>query len=623
MMPPEDEPPSIDPPPGGAKPQQRGLLLSVLSWLIIMSPIVVYLVDFSSFGRMQHNDYYAILGDMIESEADGGGLSTDPLHWLNLKSNEHRASLPLVVYALNIMLTDGHNLGLTFFSLLLLTLQLVLLVLALPASIRASPWAQVLFGLGAALFCFTPVAAHNVAMGFSGSIWFFANVLAVAAITTLVRRAEVGQIWALWPVLVFGIAAAFSHSTHLILWPVLIAGGVFLRLSWGRLVLLGGGMAFVVALFALSYESLPYHPEMQTRHPTSLLRYAAVYLGSIFSGELATARTIGLIAIGACALVVAGCAVLSFTSKSLRFDLAPWLMVQLYGLGNALMTAVGRSGFGEAQAMSSRYGSLAAVFWIGLLTSMGVLAWRYRPSPTLARAAVAGMLLTLVAGLATAMHVRGGPVVDRFAARGARQPVAALAVVHGVPDNEIIIATVAPWPEHIWIRRPYLERTGHVPFDRPIRLRLGVRIEPELIADRLADGMAGYVDRSTQISEVFVRLGGWAYNPDAEVAEVLVLDGQGAIRGELVTGVHRPDVAKNLHRDALTAGWEGYVVTMTDEPEVEADVLEEVLDEPALNEDQSASSTGEIRVVVRFEGDPMFYPLPASIEPIVFGTPGS
>ncbi len=573
----------------------------MVTWLIIVSPIVVYLGEFSSFGRMQHNDYYAILGDMIEvgGEAEGGGLSVDPVHWLNLKSNEHRASLPLLVYALNILLTNGHNLGLTFFSLLLLTLELVLLVSALPSALRASPWGKVTFGLGVALFCFSPVAAHNVAMGFSGSIWFFANVLAVAAIVALTRRAEIGTMWAVWPVLLFGIAAAFSHSTHLILWPVLIAGGVFLRLSWRRLLLLGGGMGLVVALFALSYESLPYHPELQTRHPTSLLRYAAVYLGSIFSGELVTARTIGLIAIAASGLVVAGCVLLSFSSKSLRVEMAPWLMIQAYGLGNALMTAVGRSGFGEAQAMSSRYGSLAALFWIGLLTSIGLLAWRYRPSQPPVRVVGAVLLLALVAGLATAMHLRGGPVVDRFVARGARQPVAALAVVHGVPDNEIIEATVAPWPEHVWMRRAYLERTGHVPFDRPWPLRLGELIEPERLADRLLEDMAGYVDRSTRISANFVRLGGWAYRSGARVAEVLVLDRRGAICGELVLGVHRTDVAKSFRRDALTAGWEGYVITATGEG----------ADDPGI---------GEVRVVVRFEGDPMFYPLPMSIEPIRF-----
>ena len=564
----------------------RAAARSGLLWVLITLPIWAYLVELPSFGRLQHNDYYAILGDLVE----GDSLTADPLRWLNLKSNEHRATLPVLVYALNIALTDGDNLGLTCFTLLLLTVVLVMLVKALPSGIRRVPWARALFGLALALFCYTPVAAHNVAMGFSGTIWFFANALSVAAITALTRRAERGRYWSLWPVLLFGIAAAFSHSTHLVLWPALLAGGVFLRASWRRLALLAAGTAFVAALFALSYEALPYHPEMNTHHPRVLVRYTAAYLGSLFGGELATVRAIGEIGLAASVLGLCLAAALAAAkgpaAGSLRRDLAPWLMIQLYGLGNAALTAVGRSGFGEGQATSSRYASLAALFWIGLLTPLGILVWRHRS--ILAGRAGGLVLAVLVAVLAILMHRHGDPVIERFADRGSRQGVAALALVRGIHDDEIIKQTVAPWPVHVWNLRGYLQASGHVPFDREWPLSIDEPIDPARLAERLPDGLIGNVDRLIELPSGVLRVAGWAYGAEAEIAEVLVLDQDDTVRGEVVLGIRRHDLVPAIHRDALTAGWEGYAL--------------------------KGRGIAGLRVYVRLAGDATLYPLPMNVE---------
>lgn len=560
-------------------------LLLALSWLVISLPIWVYLVEFPNFGRVQHNDYYVFIGEL----ADGDHITRDPLRWLNLKSNEHRATLPALVYWLNIALTDGHNLGLTFFALLLLTFNLIMQVRLLPEDLRSQPWAKITFGFFLAVFCYTPVAAHNVAMGFSGSIWFFANALMVAAAGALSRRAFEGRFWNLWPVLLFGIAAAFTHSTHLVLWPALVAGALFLRLSWRRLALLGAGLGLVATLFALSYESLPYHPEMNTRDPGALLRYAAVYLGSLFSGELAVARTLGLIGIAGCLLGLGAMLVLTRNSRELRLNYSPWLMIQLYGLGNASLTAIGRSGFGEMQAMSSRYGSLAALFWIGLLTPLGIVAWRYRPAAKIRRLVAAVALLGLAIGLTVSMYARGAPVVERFAARGKRQPVAALAIVRGIHDDEIIKKTVAPWPTHIWNIRDFMQRIGHIPFDRDWPVRFGEKVDPALLVESPPEGTAGFVDRGVEVAGGVLRLGGWAYAGRSKVAEVVILDHDNAIRGEIVLGISRPDLSV-VHRDAVDSGWEGY-----------ATILEN-------------GAGGDLRVYVRLAEGPKLYRLPVIAE---------
>ena len=409
--------------------------LGLLGWLIISSPAWLYLTHLSDFGALQGNDYYGI----VQLITDGETVTGDPGRWLSLKSNEHRAGLPILFYVLNMALTDGHNLGLSVFSLLLLALVLVLLIGMLPDDLRSDLPTRVVFGFALALFCFTPVAAHNVAMGFSGTIWFFSNVLSVAAIGILVRRGERQELWALWPVLLLGLSGAFSHSTHLMLWPALLAGGVFLGLSLRRLLVLAAGATVVAALFVSSYQVLSYHPEPVTRNLSALLRYTATYLGLLFSSEVEPAQAMGWVGIAGWLASLGLAAMWWRPSPSLRRDVAPWLMLQLYGLGNAVLTAISRSGFGESQALSSRYASLSALFWIGLLTPFGIVAWRWRSAaPAGRRFAVPMALAVLVFGLTMAMYQRGGRMIDGFAARGSRHGVATLALVHGIHDNDLL-----------------------------------------------------------------------------------------------------------------------------------------------------------------------------------------
>ena len=530
------------------------LLPRVLSWLVVCSPAWVYLAHLPSFGELQGNDYYGIVGRIMDGEV----ISDDPIRWLSLKSNEHRVTLPVLVYVLNMKLTHGNNLGLTVFALLLLTFVLVRLVTLLPADLRSVLWARTALGFAMAMFCFTPVAAHSVAMGFSGTIWFFANALAVSAIAALTRRAGRQEVWALWPVLLLGILAAFTHSTYLILWPTLLAGALFLRIGRRGLIALAAGMTLVLSLFILTFQPFTKHPTPNTSELEELLRYVAVYLGSLFSPDLATAKVLGLAGCLASAVVLTLLVVLSWTSRSARRDFAPWLMVQLYGLGNAALAAVSRSGFGESQARASRYASLAALFWIGLLASAAILAWRYRPASRRGQVVLAVGSAALVASLGAAMQQRGSEVVDRFLIRGHRQRVAAMALSLGVRDDDILRRAVTPAPGQVWAVYDFMKASGHVPFDDPPRWRVGERIDPSLLHEHPHRQVPGELDRIVVLPDGYVRLGGWAFGREIEVAEILILDDEGSIQGEAFTGIRRPELKRKVHPDAVTAGWEGY-----------------------------------------------------------------
>ncbi len=559
----------------------KPVILWAATWLVIGSPATVYLVELGDFGRLQNNDYYIIVGELV----DGESLTRDPARWLALKSNEHRATLPALVYALNMALSDGHNLGLTLFALALLTAVLVMLCRLLPEDVASEPWARAVFGFVLGLFCFTPVAAHNVAMGFSGTQWFSSNACAVAAIGTLTGRAGSGRTSALWPAVLFGWLGAFCYSTSLMIWPALLAGAAYLRLGLRRLLFLAAGATAVAALFVLSYEVLPYNPEPNPWGLRTLLRYSGIYLGGLFTNDLEAARYLGYLGIAGCLASLVLIPFLTRTSEDLRGCFAPWLMIQVYAFVNVVGTAVGRSGFGLPQAMSSRYASVAALFWIGLLTPILIVAWRRRPAAAAGRLAALAALAAAVLAMAVPMHRRGGRLIDRFELRGSRQEVAALAVVYEIHDDELLKQTLAPWPVVVWRVREFLRASGHVPFDRAYPLRLGERVDPGLLRASDRGRVRGFCDRVVELDKGLARFGGWAWSPAAAVAEVLLLDAEGTIRGELVTGVHRPDVARAVHADALTAGWEGYGVLGRD-----------------------------VRAWVRIAGDPGLYPLPTTAD---------
>lgn len=555
------------------------LLPQILCWLVVLSPSWVHLSRLSSYGELQGNDYYGI----VDRIADGETLTADPARWLALKANEHRVTLPVLIYVANMRLTHGHNLGLSVFALALLACTVWMLVGLLPPDLRSVAWLRTAIGFGIAGLCFTPVVAHSVAMGFSGTIWFLANALAVAAVAALTRRAAPEKAWALWPVMLFGLAAAFCHSTHLILWPVLLVGGCLLGVGRRGLIALAAGCTAVYALFVLTYIPFARHPVPNTSDFTDLLRYVAIYLGSLFSSDLTLARTVGLVGLVASA-VLAWAVLVSGMVRPFRRELAPWLLIQLYGLGNGVMTAVSRSGFGEHQATASRYASLAALFWIGLVTPLAVLAWRFRPAGRRGRVILAATSAALGLSLGAGMSERGDELLERFVKRGERQRVAALALALGIRDDDILSRAVTPAPAQVWAVTDFLRAARQVPFDREPRWRADEQVAAARLAPRQHEAVRGELDRVVVLPGGYVRLGGWAFAPDATVDEVLVLDQSATVRGEIFTEIRRPELARRVRPEALTAGWEGYA--------------------------RADPAQGELRAYVRLAGDATLYPLP-------------
>ncbi len=489
-------------------------------WLLgalVLLPALPYLWIVPHAGRLQYNDYYGTLAKVV----DGDRFTRDPLRWLTVKSNEHTVAVAAAVYALNVALTRGDNRALAAWSVLMMALTAAALWRLLPEELARAGPAGAASAIVVGAMAFTPVAVHNVVMGFSGVMWLTANALAVWAVVAL-RRATGEGAWR-WVAVAGGLAlvASLTYSTGIAAWPALLLAAAAWRLPWRRVLPLVG-----LGLLDLAFEAATYTRPAELPAPSAgggvgLIRYLAAYLGHLWGlHTVAAAAGLAGLALGL------ALAVPLWRRPAARGALAPWFAVGGYALVNAVTTALARMQLGNAR--SSRYATLAALYWLAVLVAAAWLVARIggRRSRRLAAAGLAGLCVALV----VAMTGRGRSLTRDYLARAARQPLAGLALVHGIEDLETLRAVhTSPFTrEQLRVVRQMLRRLRHVPFERPPRVRYGERP-----GGAVAGGCAGVavrVVRSEPVGPAVLRLEGVVRGVQGPVRLALV-DRRGLVAG--------------------------------------------------------------------------------------------
>ena len=168
----------------------------------------------------------------------------------------------------------------------------------------------------------------------------------------------------------FAALGSFSFASGLLAWPV--GAAILLDQALARpgrqagLRLAGWAVAAagVLGVYFLGYQSPGHHPDpfAALGQPLQLLGHLSALLGSGFAfGNLGAAQAVGsLLLLGVAATAAAGC--------QRREPVLFWYLV--YFIGAAVLASLGRSGFGAAQALSSRYAWIscnAAALTVGLL----------------------------------------------------------------------------------------------------------------------------------------------------------------------------------------------------------------------------------------------------------------
>ena len=489
--------------------------LAVLSSLLWVAP---WLLSLPRVGRLPNNDYYGILEQVL---GEGHEWSASPIAWARVRSNEHRVAVPTLLYALNVELAKGDSRGLSLWAIGCLVGIHLLLVGLLPARARAQPLALWLLANLMGCLVFNPVQAHSIVMGFSGTIWLSSNLLTVVAVCALCRYGRDLR----WPwlglALGAGLVGFFTNSTSLSMWPALVAGAIVLARPRAAAVIAAVGSLLLAASVA-GYSRPAHLPPPELSRPDAVALFATRYLGALFESTLGMALFAG--ALGLAATAAAWVAALRSGDRKI---LAPWIMLQIYALANAVGTASGRVGKGAGSVFQSRYANLATLFWIGLAMLLAILVLRRTGWRIRGRAPLHAAYLLATGVVAWLVWARGGPVLERYLDRARRQGVGELALRLDVQAPGVL-APVSFAEADVWRLRPALAAMGHVPFDREPVLEIGRELSeldlppPAAVSANVTAvrplagggfGVSGLVDAS------------------ADVEWILLVDESGVLRG--------------------------------------------------------------------------------------------
>ena len=590
-------------------PQYVLISASVLG-IVIPASYILYLI--SQAGDLSNFDYWWMTWNFYSVD----GFSTNPFNWI-FRANEHFVLIPAIIYALNIVITQGSNIGLCLTGWFFALIQCHVLIALLPLKLRHFPLQFILVVVGISIFNFTPAAAHNWMRGFSGVHWIIANLFVICSIfclQTYAKDLSVGAVppcppsslqnkWVIGSI-IFGILGCISYSTPLALWPILCAAAVILRFPRQVTYLYFGASIAVIGTYFLTYKTPTHHPSLTKINPLKTLEYIPTYLGGIFSENVIIASVIGIIGLIA---VTGFVGYWLFGKKSDRTEWLPWLSIQIYTLQTALMAAVSRSGFGVEQATASRYATLPALFWMSTLvltvlcvrqlqlTSCTIVSNRQDACSTKTLFSCGtGILpvhkrliengarsqlqltprmqtrwLTALLGIATVavilMYGVGGETASAIARRATYQPLVALSLQLGITDVTLIKEKIGNRPAAFIGLIDALQTHNLVPFNRDVKKHnfcaaLDTKIDANLLSVP-KDGVPGYFDIVTKLAPSAARVIGWVGDPENNVKCIAILNQENVVRGFAMSGFPRPDLVNLFGPAYKSAAWRGYIQT--------------------------------------------------------------
>jgi hypothetical protein len=488
-----------------------------------------------------------------------------PLSWLWSLHSEHR----IAVYRL-LLLADVHifhGKQWIFFCGMLAVQCLFLASLVWMvrfAGIRGTLW-RAIVGLGAfALFC--PSQWENFGWGIQVS-FLLPGLLAILALAALLKyersiRLHSPKSAYLGLSIVAASVATYSSANGVIVWPLLLLVAIaFLP----RLEVIAAYAGFGVALigsYLYHYAGPSYHssPLNSIRHPLSVLAYMAAYMGVIFPAWVKIRELLAIVS-GTFGLLVAIAVTAWVLTRKRREPLHIALLgLTFYTLSSGFITALGRVGFGLAQAFSSRYQAFNLLFWFSIVGLVLLAVDEIKSSlRTLVLAAMAAVML-----LAFVVFPLG---LKASRTRTQQAEAAATALLAGVPDKEALgVLYIDPflvWRDGEYFRQQHLfmfsdsknPQMGQL-LSSVYRMQSSQQchgqvsvVEPVRPEDLLVDKEAGAL-----------RISGWAVDGGANSpVRRLVIAADGKIVG-FAASIAGPFTAKHseLVRKSDSSEWLGY-----------------------------------------------------------------
>jgi hypothetical protein len=499
----------------------------------------------AAFGLSVHAAWICARSHHALPVADQWGVVVDLDRWdrgeyrlgdLWKQHNEHRWLVPRLLFAIDLALLRGRNVISQAAVPLAQLAHATLLVLLLALAVRAPPHRTAGAAAAVVALLFSAAQVENLELPLGFAFVFtglaasagFAGLERVAAAS---RRGERGVgAWA--ATLGWAAAASFSMANGLVVWPVLLLLGLWLRLPRGALGVLAGAGALVVAAYLWGYARPPGHGELLSAlaSPGRLLGYLAALFGSPFRAfGLAGAQVLG--AVGLAAAAGLGLRVVR-RGPGARPGEGTLAALLLFAVGSGAMVALGRAGQPLEQAFESRYATFSLWLWAGA-AALGHLALASRrAAPSWAPAA---LLLALLLLLGATLPLQ------REASRevAARRPAldrAALALRVGVDDPGAVVR-IHPRPAKVFRLTPVLRRRQLSVFAAPSPLGRSIGREYRVSPTLRCVGAIARVEAAGQGERRGLRVAGWAWDATRQAApdRLLLTDAEGVVVGLAAT----------------------------------------------------------------------------------------
>jgi hypothetical protein len=536
------------------------LASKILSYVILLFGMITVILSaylvVVTYTSLPHWDEWS----QIDFAANRSAQST--LDWLWSQHNQHRLVIPRLFLLADLRwfhATQGFLLA-SIFGIQLLHLLLLSWSMRILGRWQQGLW---LTGTGLAAFClFSPAQWENFTWGFQTCFvlpGMFATLSWIGLLLYWIHSEEELSRGGPWKYLLLSVAAALGASYSLsngnLLWPLLVGAALLLRLR------LAAVLSFVIAgaVSTAVYLNNYYRPASFPQSAETLLqmlKYLTAYFGSSWvSLNVHAAEFIG----------AAGVAVLLFLLLRLPSyvrDRRPFsiqlVLTLLFCLATGMVTALARMVFGIPQAFSSRYQTVALLFWC----CMGLLLLGRAFSLSQTRKADFLWVQALLLAIMLFAAGRVGLPLSRARLQGFQLNVAAVALVANVPDKEQL-QWADSQPDYVLSFVPYMRRQRLSVFSGPLASLVDIPLDA---AFSLAstDDCAGRLESASPVAgarQPSLRITGWAWdNKHRQAPSEIVATTNGVIRGLGVVGDWRPAVrAANPRVTSNYTGFTGYV----------------------------------------------------------------
>ncbi|MFN6514484.1 MAG: hypothetical protein RMY29_008280 [Nostoc sp. CreGUA01] len=534
-------------------PKRKVLLVVAYSLPIIL--LLWFVISFSvnvPFG--DDWDLVGLFGKISSGTANFGDFFA--------QHNEHRIFFPKIIFTI-LAFSSKWNIKLEiYFSLLLVLINFFMLYKIAAHSDNTNN--NLLFHLFNFITCiinFSLTQYENWLWGFQIA-WFLINTCLILAVFILTVPQKLHPNYKLLFASLCCLIASFSSAHGLVSWLVILP---LVYLVEGRtkqkkirMLVWVVLFAFCVAIYFIDYEKPPRHPSILfiLQQPLIAYKYFFSLIGFSLGKYIWFPVVTGSIIFFSFLFFNILCLK---NSQSVFFKkAAPWLSLGWFAILFALMTTVGRAGFGIEQATSSRYVSVSILLVISCLQlcRLWILCkWQNDKNIHTFSGFCLGFVISILVFNSTNSIAEGQNIfIQRNFGKSCLEVINYLdRSIRNSPNNCLKLL----YPKEF--RLPRLSR---------VLEELEFRNFPKNIAfitktkkDR------GFIDGVTSIEQLSnlrrsdsLKIWGWAVLPEAQEQPIIVLLSYGKSRSFFAAGLvhlHRPDVAKVFNSSLYNkSGWE-------------------------------------------------------------------